>query len=417
MAADQTKVEAVKSWPVPKDLKSLRGFLGLTGYYRRFVQNYGRITKPLTDLLKKDNFVWNEEATTAFQTLKQAMVSLPLLAVPDFSKTFIVETDASSKGLGAVLMQEGKPLAFWSKGLSPRAQVKSVYERELMALVQAVQKWKHYLMGRHFVIKTDQRSLKFLTDQRLFSEEQFKWAVKLIGLDFEIQFKPGKENTVADALSRKTMYTAISVIDLADAEDWFQEMETDPKWKKVIQDLACDPNAHPGFQFQAGRLLYKGRLVLKKGSNKIPLILAECHDSVTGGHSGFFRTYKRVSSFFYWEGMRSYVKQYVEACDICQRQKYSTLAPAGLLQPLPIPTQVWQDISMDFISGLPKTKGKDTIFVVVDRLTKYAHFYPLGHPFNAKDVAALFVKEVVRLHGFPTSIVSDRDQIFLSQFW
>ena len=190
--------------------------------------------------------------------------SLPLLAIPVFSKTFVLETDASSKGVGAVLMQEGRPLAFWSKGLSPRAQLKSIYERELMAVVQAVQKWKHYLMGRHFVIKTDQRSLKFLTDQRLFTEEQFKWTVKLIGFDFEIQFKLGKENPVADAFSRKAMYAAVSVIQLADSEDWFQEVQQEPKWQKVIQDLAGDPNFHPGFQFQAGRLLYKGKLVLSK---------------------------------------------------------------------------------------------------------------------------------------------------------
>lgn len=212
------------------------------------------------------------------------------------------------------------------------------------------------------------------------------------------------------------MYSAVSVINLTDTEEWFQEVQNDPKWQRVVHALIGDPNSHPGFQFQAGRLLYKGRLVLSKGSNKIPIVLVECHDSISGGHSGFFRTYKRVSSFFYWEGMRNAVKQYVEACEVCQRQKYSTLAPGGLLQPLPIPTQVWQDISMDFISGLPKSKGKDTIFVVVDRLTKYAHFYPLGHPFTAKDVAALFVKEVVKLHGFPATIVSDRDRIFLSHF-
>ncbi|OIV98865.1 hypothetical protein TanjilG_21200 [Lupinus angustifolius] len=134
-------------------------------------------------------------------------------------------------------------------------------------------------------------------------------------------------------------------------------------------------------------------------------------------HSGYQKTYKRIASFFFWEGMRTYIKTFIEECDTCQRSKYSTLAPVGLLQPLPIPQQVWMDISMDFIGGLPRARGKDTIFVVVDRLTKYAHFFALGHPYSAKDVATVFLKGVVKLHGFPTSIVSDRDLMFLSHFW
>lgn len=272
-------------------------------------------------------------------------------------------------------------------------------------------------MGRHFIIKTDQKSLKFLTEQRLFSDEQFKWAVKLVGLDFEIQYKPGTENSVADALSRRMMYAAISILTVAESESWIQELQQDPKWLKVMQDLIIAPTTHPDFHLKKGILYYKDRLVVSKLSNRIPVIMAECHETPMGGHSGHFRTYKKIASFLFWEGMKADIKDFVERCEVCQKNKYSTLAPAGLLQPLPIPTQVWMDISMDFIGGLPKIKGKDTIFVVIDRLTKYAHFLTLGHPYSAKDVATVFLKEVVRLHGFPTTIVSDRDPLFLSQFW
>lgn len=154
--------------------------MGLTGYYRRFVKDYSKIARPLTQLLKKDGFHWNQEAQSSFEKLKKFMAELPILTVPDFSKVFTIETDASNKGLGAVLLQEGRPVAFHSQNLSDRAQSKLVYERELMAIVTAVQKWRHYLLGRHFIILTDQKSLKLLVDQRLLNEEQFKWTSKLI---------------------------------------------------------------------------------------------------------------------------------------------------------------------------------------------------------------------------------------------
>ena len=203
VSAEATKIEAMINWPIPENIKQLRGFLGLTGYYRRFVEGYGKISAPLNQLLKKDSFQWTTEATAAFHVLKEAMTTLPVLTLPDYSKVFTIETDASGKGLGVVLMQEGHPIAYWSKGLSDRNQVLSTYEKELMAVVLAVLKWRHYLLGRSFIIKTDHQSLKYLLKQRIATPFQQKWIAKLIGYDYEITYKHGKENLVADALSRR----------------------------------------------------------------------------------------------------------------------------------------------------------------------------------------------------------------------
>ena len=199
---DPKKIAIIVDWPTPTSQIALRSFLGLTGYYRRFIKGYASICKPLTELLKKDGFQWNQEATEAFENLKAKMSSTPVLALPNFDKPFEIETDAASCGIGAVLQQDKHPIAFINKKLGPRSQKLSVYEKELLAIVFAVQKWEQYLISRPFTIKTYQKSLKHLLEQRISTPFQQFCLSKLMGFDYTIQYKSGSENKVADALSR-----------------------------------------------------------------------------------------------------------------------------------------------------------------------------------------------------------------------
>jgi hypothetical protein len=176
VSTDPSKIESMLAWPVPQDIKELRSFLGLAGYYRKFVQHYAILARPLTDLLKKGSlFIWIVNHTAAFQALKQALVSAPVLALPNFSQPFQLQTDASDDSVGAVLLQDGHPLAFVSKALGPRSRGLSTYEKEYLAILVAIDQWRAYLQHSEFTIYTDQRSLMHITDQGL----QTPWQMKL----------------------------------------------------------------------------------------------------------------------------------------------------------------------------------------------------------------------------------------------
>lgn len=397
--------------------------LGSNGFYRRSVLNYAAIASPLTDLLKHNAFVWTDTATTTFEKLKKAMAKLTALTLPDFEQHFEVTTDASNTAIGTVLSQNSQPLAFFSKKLCLRLSSSSTYVRELYALTEAIKKWRQYLLGSTFKIYTDHKSLKNLMTQTIQTPEQQKWLTKLVGYSYEIHYKPGKENVVGDALSRVNEPPAAEIGAMISSpcslviSKLQKKILTNPAGQKLLNKASEDQLMQQKFTVKADLLYFKDRLFIPTESGLISSLLTEFHASPLGGHSGIQATLARLSASFYWPGMHKDVKTFVNACHICQHNKYNTHAPYGLLQPLPLPQQVWDDISMDFITHLPCSNNKTAIWVIVDRLTKFSHFIALPTSFTAASLAPTFISEIYKLHGAPKTIVSDRDRIFVSQFW
>jgi hypothetical protein len=418
---DPNKIKSMMDWPIPKTLKNLRGFLCLTGYYNNFFWNYGRIEQPLTALTKKDAFSWTLEATQYFEQLKEAMCKAHVLTTPDFTKTFIVECDASGNGIGVVLMKEGSPLAFEIWPLKGKDSHKTIYEKEIMAILHALKQCFPYLIGRHFKVKTYHDSVKYFLEQRLSSEEQQKWVTKMLGYDLEIIYKRGKENVVEDALSRKDEYVGeflfvISIIQ----PNWIKEARDEWKNHKevwtLIQRLQQDSSASNTFTGKNYSLWYKYRLYLCNSQLKQKVLL-EFHTSPVGGHSRFLKTYHRVKREFFGDGLKTDVQRFAEECLVFQQNNVEIVKASGIVQPLAIPSQCCEEVSMDFITGLPKSEGKKFIMVIVDRITKYTHFCELSHHLKDTKVSTAFMETVQKIHGSPKIIVSDRDPIFIRHFW
>jgi hypothetical protein len=257
--------------------------------------------------------------------MKKIMTSPLVLMLPNFELPFEVECDVAGRGLGAVLMQQRKPIAFFSKALSDGNLAKSVYEKELMALVLCIQHWRHYLLGRQFTVFTDHKSLKHFLQQRVTSPDQQGWLAKLLGYQFEVKYKPGLDNKAADVLSRcydeGEWKTIVSYPNWVDSKKLLEEVAADADIQKLVQEVQQNLGAKPGYSVKNGVLFYHDRLVISPKSPSIPLLLEEYHCTPVGGHSGFLRTYRRLADNLYWLGMQRSVRDFVRACDTCQRQK------------------------------------------------------------------------------------------------
>ncbi|GKA64887.1 putative reverse transcriptase domain-containing protein [Tanacetum coccineum] len=326
---DPSKIEAVNNWASPTTPTEIRQFLGLAGYYRRFIKYFSKITKSLTELTQKNKkYIWGENHESAFQLLKQKLCEAPILALPEGNNDFVVYCDASLQGLGAMLMQKEKFIAYASRQLKPHEENYTTHDLELGAVVFALKIWRHCLYGTKCTVFSDHKILQHILDQEELNMRQRRWLELLADYDCEIHYHPRKADVVADALSRK----------------------------EQIEPLR--PN------------------------------------------------------------MKAIIAEYIGKCLTCSRVKAECQKPSGLLIQPEIPTWKWERITMDFVTKLPKTSsGHDTIWVIVDRLTKSAYFIPTRATDSMETLTRLYIKEIVSRHGVSISIISDHDSHFTSRFW
>jgi hypothetical protein len=409
------KVEAISKWPIPQSISEVRSFLGLTTFYRRFVRNFSHIALPLTELTRKSvKFQWTPETQLAFDTLREKLMSPEILILPDPSKPYVVTTDASKVGIGAVLQQDHgtglQPIAFFSRKLNKHEREWPTHEQELLAIVEALKEWRHYLHGSPFEVQTDHLGLTWLETQPYLSSKQIRWLQFLATLDPKLTYLTGKHNVVADALSRhglNTISTLQSKITFTPKDYTTQDL----LWLKDRQRYY----EQDGFIYRVGNE-FSDRLCVPSKPELRLQILQDLHSEATAGHLGIDKTAERVRRRYYWNYMMTDITKFVSTCPRCQEVKSSNRKAPGKLSSLPIPDSPWDSISMDFITGLPESTDKkyDSIFVIVDRLTKMAKFIPCHKSITAEHVAYKLTKHVFASHGTPIELVCDRDPKFTS---
>jgi hypothetical protein len=407
ITVDPSKVKVVLEWKPQRTVSEVRSFLGLTVYYRRFILNFSKIMKPITELLKKGNkYVWSEGCDEAFKHLKKLLTTSPMLAQPDTTKSSDIYCDASGTGLEGVLMQEGWVISYSSRQLRHHEEHYHTHDFELAAVVMTLRTWWHYVLGNVVHIYMDHKSLKYIFTQPDLNMRQWRWLELIKDYELEVHYHLRKANVVADALSHKAHYNYLPAVCLTGEESstWvlpnlslFNITLTPTLRAEIIaaqkDDKGTghikrrmregDPKVACFYEDAEGTLWFKERLVVPRREALKKKISDEAHTSRYSIHPGSIKMYHDLRQQFWWTRMKREAALYVSECDTYWKVQADYMKPRGLLQPLCMPEWKWDDISVDFIVGLPLTAHKlDSIWVIIDRLSKSAHFIPVHTNYN-----------------------------------
>ncbi|EFA85602.1 hypothetical protein PPL_01385 [Heterostelium album PN500] len=426
------KILAIKNWKQPITKRELRGFLGLTNYYRKFIPKLSEIEAPLIDITRKNKlFKWEDIHTETFNLIKNQISDSSFLFIPDYKLTFHIDCDASNDGIGHVIYQykdnieqeDNKQIVLYgSKKFNTTERDYHVFEQEVMAIKHALESNYHMLLGYKIVIHTDHQNILFINNKLNDNTKPklIRWLQYIFSFNPTLIYKKGSDNVIADGLSRYTYSTTISIDDndlIAMIENGYIEEETQIKNKTI----------HPSKYYKSksvkteGKLKYfEDKIVIPQVRSIIKRILFIYHDSLLAGHHGIEQTLELISRHFIWEGIAKDVTNYVKACHTCNKATDARGQSIGKLQPLIVPTKCFESISMDFIP-LIDTEYKgikyNKVWVIVDRLSKMVRLIPVHSTYTSKDLAEIFMKEIFKHHGMPVEIVSDRDSKFTSKFW
>ncbi|EPQ27719.1 uncharacterized protein PFL1_06886 [Pseudozyma flocculosa PF-1] len=463
---DTKKVEAILQWPEPESIHDIQSFLGFANFYRRFIRHYSRVVAPLTDALKggaKGRVGLSHAQQDAFNGLKKAFTTAPILTHWSPDRFTVVETDASDWVCAAVLSQwvpkdaaaaaadkagaaqpSSKthtlhPVAFWSRKMTDTEHNYAIHDKELLAIVLACKEWRHYLHGldRPFDVLTDHQGLTYFQTKRTLNRRQGGYAEVLSKFDFKIHYRPGTEGGKPDALTRRSDLhpNARKGLDQAKPDPANHKVLLSPELFAAAAQLAPPAplrdklqDAEPPDREAAKKLKrVDGIWQTARGQpyvppDVVPDVLAWCHDARTAGHAGLRGTLAAVEAQFWWPTWRADIRKYVSTCAACRRSKKPRHRPYGYLLPLQTASRPWGSISMDYIEGLPPSKAPngrtyDSILVTVDRLTKAAVFTATNATASAKELAYDLHRTVFAYYGLPDNIVSDRGRTFVSAFW
>ncbi|KAK3545548.1 hypothetical protein QTP70_008157 [Hemibagrus guttatus] len=413
---DLTKVHVVTELPNPTTIKELQWFLGFANFYRRFIRNYSSVAGPLTSLLqgKPRRLSWSDQAQAAFIKLKDSFTTASILHHPHPDLLFVVEVDASSSGIGAVLSQRqgipGKlhPCAFFSRKLTATEANYDVGNRELLSIKTVLEEWQHWLEGAHhpFLVLTDHRNLDYLRSAKHLNPRQTRWAL-FTPFESSVTYRPWTKNSKADALSRQ--FEAQSEPSQPDLILPAAAILA-PDWWSLIEEIQ---RAHTDEPPPANCPSTKVYVPLQFRQQ----VLQWVHEASSSSHPGILRSTQLTLHRFWWPSLRTDVERFVQSCYTCAQSRVSRQFTEGLLEPLPTPQRPWSHLSVDFLTDLPNSGGFTTVMVMVDRFSKACKLIPLkGSPTAMQTVEAMF-QQGFRNFGLPEDIVSDRGSQFTSREW